>query len=263
VRSTGHPLAVLLTVLLAVACHGPRPTVPDATPFRFDEDTLAFANETVWEYHVDPEQGTTWWYERDPRPAFSLRCGSIARSARQFKERAVFAPDRPPVDDATYVRLVREVLATDPRDPIGPRIAIPGYPHQRAFSRAHAALLQRTLDGPRASFLQRGNWRMIFPFLPGEQRREAEHIAARIRAGQTVVVHVLRYPELTMNHLVLAYAVDETPAELRFRTYDPNDAEAPVLLTWQRGARTFAWEQTPYFPGGPVRAYEVYDGLVR
>jgi hypothetical protein len=255
-------LVVLLAATLA-ACHAQHRPVPDARPFRFERDTFAFANETVWEYHVDPERGTTWWHERDPRPPFSLRCGAIARTARQFAERAAFRADLPPADEATYARLVRAVTATDPRHPRGPRVTIPGYASLRDFSGAHATLLQAVLDGPAASFFQRGNWRMIFPFLPGEQRREAEHIAATIRAGRTVVVHVLRYPELTMNHLVLAYAVDEMPTELRFRTYDPNDAEAPVLLTWRRGARTFTWEHTPYFPGGPVRAYEVYDGLVR
>ena len=256
-------LLVLTSLLLAAACHRPHPPRPDARPFRFHEDTLAFANETVWEYHVDPERGTTWWHERDPRPPFSLRCGSVARTARQFLERASFRPDLPVAGDATYARLMREVTATDPRNPTGSRIVIPGYASLRALSGARPALVQAALDGAWASYMQRGNWRMIFPFLPGEQRREAAHIADRIRAGRTVVVHVLRYPELTLNHLVLAYAVEETPAEIRFRTYDPNDAEAPVLLTWRRGARTFTWEHTPYFPGGPVRAYEVYDGPFR
>lgn len=252
---------VLVLALAGPACHGVRPIVPTPRPFRFGADTFAFANETVWEYHVDTVRGTSWWRKRDPRPPFSLRCGTMARAARQFHERARFDPAAPPADDATYARLVAAVLATDPRDPRGPRIVIPGYAHLHAFSAAHRALVENALAGPWQSYLQRGNWRMIFPFPPGEQGREAKRIAARIRAGATVVVHVLRYPALTLNHLVLAYAVDETPAELRFLVYDPNDAERPVALVWRRGERTFAFAQTPYFPGGPVRAYEVYDGL--
>jgi hypothetical protein len=254
--------AALAGALLAVACHGVRPLVPSPRPFRFARDTFAFANQTVWEYHVDPVRGTTWWRKRHPRPPFSLRCGTMARATRQFWERARFDPSAPPADDATYLRLVREVLGTDPRDPRGPRIVIPGYAGLHDFSAAHVALLQTALAGPWQTYLQRGNWRMIFPFPPAGQRREAERIAAEIRAGGTVIVHVLRYPQLTLNHLVLAYAVDETPTELRFQVVDPNDATHPVLLTWRRGAATFAFAHTPYFPGGPVRAYEVYDGLL-
>lgn len=258
--STGRRWALALAVGLA-ACHGTRPIVRTPRPFTFGTDTFAFANETVWEYHVDPERGTSWWHERDPRPPFSLRCGTMARAARQFWERARFDPTAPPADEAAYARLTRAVLATDPRDPIGPRVAIPGHESLHAFSAAHPTLVQEALAGPWQSYLQRGNWRMIFPFPPGEQRREAERIAERIRVGATVVVHVLRHPERTMNHLVLAYAVDETPTELRFHIYDPNEAEAPRVLVWRRADRTFAYPHTPYFAGGPVRAYEVYDGL--
>jgi hypothetical protein len=252
---------VLALALIATACHGTRPLPAVPRPFAFETDTFAFANQTVWEYHVDPVRGGSWWYERDPRPPFSLRCGTMARAARQFWERARFDPAAPPADEAAYARLARAVLDTDPRDPSGPPIVIPGFASLRALSAAHPDLFRAALAGPWQSYMQRGNWRMIFPFRPGEQRREAERIAARLRAGATVVVHVLRYPELTLNHLVLAYGVEETPTVLRFLVYDPNDAERPVVLTWERAARTFAFEHTPYFPGGPVLAYEVYDGL--
>jgi len=248
--------------LALTACHGIRPLVPAPRPFEFGVDTFAFSNETVWEYHVDPIRGTSWWRERDPRPPFSLRCGSMARATRQFWERARFDPERPRADPATYARLARDVLATDPRNPAGPRIVIPGFTDLHAFSAAYPELLQTALASPWQSYLQRGNWRMIFPFRPREQRREAERIAAQIRTGGTVVVHVLRYPELTLNHLVLAYAVEDTPTAMRFLVVDPNDALHPVSLTWRRSAATFAFAHTPYFPGGPVLAYEVYDGLL-
>lgn len=249
------------SALLAAACHGPHVVSPAADAFRFDRDTFAFANETVWEYHVDPVAGTSWWRERDPRPPFSLRCGTMARAARQFHEGARFVPDAPRLDAAGYERLVRAVLATDPRRVTGPPIEIPGYASLRALSDAHPEVVQAALAGPWQSYLQRGNWRMIFPFPPASQRRAAERMRRRIDAGRPVVVHVVRYPELTLNHLVLAYAVDATPTEWRFHVYDPNDADEPIHLTWRRGAETFVFPHTPYFPGGPVRAYEAYDGL--
>lgn len=62
--------------------------------------------------------------------------------------------------------------------------------------------------------------------------------------------------------MIVVYAAEETAAEVRFLAYDPNDAEQPVVLDYDRAARIFSFPRTPYFPGGPVRAYEVYDGLL-
>jgi hypothetical protein len=63
-----------------------------------------------------------------------------------------------------------------------------------------------------------------------------------------------------MNHMVVVYAAEETPAEMRFLAYDPNNASAPIVLTYDRVARRFSYPRTLYFPGGPVRVYEIYDG---
>ena len=139
---------------------------------------------------------------------------------------------------------------------------IPGYPDLQSFSAAHEALLKAALAGPWQSYLQRGNWRMIFPFTARHQRRLARRLLASLARGWPPIVHVLRYPELTINHLVLVFDAEETPAEIRFLTYDPNDAAHPVVLTFDRVADTFFYAPTPYFPGGPVKAYEVYDGLL-
>jgi hypothetical protein len=73
---------------------------------------------------------------------------------------------------------------------------------------------------------------------------------------------VVRFPALTLNHMVLLYAIDETPAELLFQAYDPNDAAAPIVVRWDRGGRTFVYPRTVYFGGGPVKAYGIYDGLL-
>jgi hypothetical protein len=166
------------------------------------------------------------------------------------------------VDAAAYTRLVREVMATDPRRPAARRIVIPGYADLRSFSAAHATLLQANVSGAWTSQLQRGNWRMIFPFTASHQAATAESLRADLARGWPAVVHVLRYPLLTINHMVLVYAVDETPAELRFVAYDPNEAERPIVLAYDRVTSRFSYPPTSYFPGGPVRAYEIYDGLL-
>ncbi|MGH7894642.1 MAG: hypothetical protein ACREQL_08230 [Candidatus Binatia bacterium] len=261
-RRTAARIVLLLVVMLPMGCATRlRPPVRDR-PFAFDADTFAFANETVWEYHFDRATGASWWYERDPPPPYSLRCGPMVRAARQFFASARFDPGAPPVDDDTYTRLVRDVMATDRRGPAARPVVIPGYADLRSFSAAHGALLQANMSGVWTSQLQRGNWRMIFPFSAGHQAATADRLRAELARGWPAIVHVLRYPRLTLNHMVLVYAVEETPAELRFVAYDPNEAAEPIVLAYDRVTRRFSYPETPYFPGGPVRAYEIYDGLL-
>jgi hypothetical protein len=211
---------------------------------------------------VDAATGRHWWYERDPRPPFSLRCGPIARAVRQFFANARFDASARRADAATYTRLVRAVMASDPRRDRAERIVIPGYADLRSFSAAHGELLKAHVSGLWTSQLQRGNWRMIFPFTRRHQAATAARLRERLAAGRPPIVHVLRFPEITLNHMIVVYAAEETPAEVRFLAYDPNDAEQPVVLAYDRGARRFSYPRTLYFPGGPVRAYEIYDGLL-
>jgi hypothetical protein len=253
-----------LAVALVAGC-GAHAAPPPGSAFRFATDTFAFPNETVWEYRPDPVTKTMEWWKRPERPPFALRCGSVARAARQFRLHARFLPDRPEADAEAYRRMIDAVLATDPRrkTPLPVPIDVPGYADLRSFSAAHAGLLKDALDEPGPSYAQRGNWRMIFPFTARHQRAEAERLAAELARGELPVVHVLRFPALTLNHLVLVYAVERTAAELRFSIYDPNEAEKPLALVYDRGARVFVFPQTPYYPGGPVRVYEVYDAIIR
>jgi len=253
----------LLVLLFALGCGvRARPVDGPGTPFRFPADTFAFANETIWVYDVVPETGDVSWRKREPRPPFSLRCGSMVRAARQFYASARFDPSAPVAEPAQYRELVRAVFATDPRQPGGDRTVIPGYADLRSFSADHEQLLQTEIAGPWLSYLQRGNWRMIFPFTATNQERVAERLRASLAAGWPPIAHVLRYPWLTVNHLVLVFAAEETPSEIRFRTYDPNEAAEDVMLTYDRATHMFYLAVTPYFPGGPVKVYESYHGLL-
>jgi hypothetical protein len=233
-------------------------------PFHFARDTFAFANDTVWEYRLDDAHGRTAWSRREPPPAFSLRCGNMARGARQFRLHARFDPERPPARPEAIRAMIATVLSRDARAtaPSADPVTIPGFSGLRELSAAHEELLKDALGGPWHSHMQRGNWRMIFPFPPGRQRAEAERLRAALERGETPILHVLRFPALTLNHVVLLYAFEETPEDIRFGAYDPNDASGPVTVRWDRAARTFVYPATPYFAGGPVKAYAIYDGLL-
>ncbi len=260
-RAWAHPpVAAAVAISCLLGCAARTPPVP--ATFRFAADTFAFANDTLWEYHVDADTDAGRWQRRQPPPAFVLRCGNMARATRQFHVHARFAPDEPATDAATYHRLVAEVLHRDARQQTGTaaRIVIPGYTGLRTFSAAHPGLLQTALEGPWHSYVQRGNWRMIFPFTPNHQRDTATALLAELADGHVPIVHVLRYPNITINHVVLVFTAEEDSAEIRFLTYDPNIAEAPVVVRYDRAGRVFRYPRTPYFGGGPVKLYEVYAG---
>lgn len=247
-------------LFVAAGCAARHP-VREPRPFRFGVDTLAFANETAWEYRVDAD-GETDMRPRDPQPDFVLRCGAMVRTGRLFHRQARFDPGAPPADVDTYRRLVAEVVARDPRAGPGAPIVFPGFADLHAFSAAHADLLKDVMPNSRQSFLQRGNWRMIFPFTAAQQRREAEDLLAAVRAGEAPILHIIEFPALYLNHLILVYDADEDAQAIRFRAWDPNDPAEPIVVTWDRGAGQFVYPRLPYYAGGPVRAYTVYDGLL-
>ena len=257
-HSPRPPWATALLLLGVVGCAVHRPVV-EPRPFRFGVDTLAFANDTAWDYRVDA-QGRTELFARDPEPAFVLRCGAMVRTGRLFHRQVRFDPQVPPADAATYRRLIAEVTARDPRAAPGPPIIVPGFADLHAFSAAHEALFKAAMPSASQSYLQRGNWRMIFPFTTEQQRGEADRLLRAVRAGETPILHIIEFPALYLNHLILLYDAEEDPQAIRFRAWDPNDFTASIVVTWDRGAKRFVYPRLAYYAGGPVRAYEVYDG---
>ena len=79
--------------------------------------------------------------------------------------------------------------------------------------------------------------------------------------GRLPILHVVTFPRLTINHVLVLFGVSTTPAGLEFQCYDPNICEKPLLLTYEQAGRTFIYPRTHYFPGGQVNVYEIYRGL--
>lgn len=227
--------------------------------FELEADSFPFANELVWIYGVD---GDGSWRARRQRPAaeFTHRCFALARGARQFFQHARFEPALPPADEATTRALVREVLETSPRRRLaeGERIVIPGYANLRELGHARAPLLRQELGGPVWSYVQRGNWRLVLPFLRGGQAQTAEQLMRALDRNRPPIVHLVRFPRIEINHAVLLYAYRDEGAEVRFEAYDPNDPGAPAVLSYERATRTFRWPRNAYFRGGRVDVYELY-----
>jgi hypothetical protein len=238
---------------------------PAAAPprsFRFATDTFAFINESHWRYVTDPATGERVW---SGQPVyFALHCAGVVRAARQFLVNARFDPTAAPVDDATALRLAREVMARAPRStlPTKPPIVIPGYTGLRDFSAAHEQVLKDEMLRDWRSVLPRGDWRIVVPSTPAGQARTADALYREVRAGTPAIIRVFRFPVMTINHAVLLYDATERDGDLEFTAYDPNDVAGPIVVRFDRTAGTFLFPPRDYFDGGPIKVYEIYAGML-
>jgi len=263
-RSNTAPATLVLLVLLSfTGCASlPKRSAASNRPFVFEKDTFVYPNGLVWEYFYDAN-GDWTTQRRHPKPKYYQHCYVVARSALQFYQNARFAPELPGADDTTYRKLVRRVVAVDPMHqlPESRKTVIPGYADLREFSQAREALLKEETGSALRCYVQRGNWRMIWPFPRSQQARIANELLAEIRANQPPVVHIARFPSLSINHAVLLFGAQETEKEILFTTYDPNNPVKPMILTYTRATRTFSLAPNNYFPGGKVNIYQIYRNL--
>src|SRR5213082_25008 len=184
-------LALFLALLLS-GCATSRPGTAGSRHFAFEQDTFAYPNELVWEYHFD-QRGKWVHQRREPNPDYTHHCFVVARAAKQFFQNARFDPAQPKADTKTYRRLIRKVVATSPRNelPDGKKIVIPGFASLRELSQAQEKLLQANCGGAWRSYFQRGHWRMIWPFSRQHQQKTAEELAAEIKRNRAPVVHLV------------------------------------------------------------------------
>jgi hypothetical protein len=247
-----------------VICHEPASSPAAATaPFDFERDTLAFRNELVWEYRVDERTGRMTTCRTEPPPTFALRCFVMTRATRQFRMHARFEPEAsPPPDEAACLRLARTVIRRDPRRPSAPidRVRIPGFEGLRELSATHEEGLKRVLGGAWRSYVLRSHWRMVFPFSRSHQARTAESLQTALCAGRLPILHVLRFPQLTINHGLLIFAGRPGKGNVAFSAYDPNTPEGPARLDYDLRTRTFTLSRNRYWAGGRVDGFEIYHG---
>src|SRR5262245_57479537 len=114
-----------------------------SSEFRFDRDTFAFANQTVFEYHQG--HASLRKSSATKRDAYILYCFVMSRTAVQFKKFARFEPRNPPLDDASLAARIRDVTRhstwAEPL-PEKQRIVFPGYKDLKEMSKARRELVQ-------------------------------------------------------------------------------------------------------------------------
>ena len=231
-------------------------------PFQFERDTFTFANELIWEYDFDPQTGRMTIRNASPPAAYSHRCFVLVRSARQFFFHARFAPDAPAAGPGDYARLIRQVVSRSPRflSPHNLKVIIPGYDCLRAFSREHAPLLKANCGAAWQSYFVRSHWRLVGPVGRAHQEQIARQLVASIGWRGAAIVHLFRFPRITINHGIALFRAAESDPQIEFEAYDPNIPERPVKLVYERATRTFSFPPARYWRGGPLNVIEMYTG---
>jgi len=81
-----------------------------------------------------------------------------------------------------------------------------------------------------------------------------------IQRGGSPIIHLVRFPILSINHGMVLFDVAETADGLRFEAYDPNDPAKPTPLSFNAATRTFFLPANRYWAGGRVDVIEIYRG---
>jgi hypothetical protein len=234
-------------------------SVPEAIgQFDFYRDTFAFRNELHWEYLVDGKTGRVTTRRNEPRPTYAHRCFVVVRSARQFLFHARFAPEKPAITEDEYRGRIRQVVSRPAweQSSLNNRVEIPGYAGLREFSEAHAQSLKKSCGPVWHSYVNRKHWRMLFPFSRAGQAQEAERLVGR--TDSLPIIHVVRFPQLTINHALMIFGATRTGEGIEFGIYDPNLPEAPSTLKYSAKDKTFYLPRNIYWAGGRVDVYETY-----
>jgi len=236
------------------------PAEKSVHPFCFERDTFAFAHELVWKYHFDPVTGTMTTFKTEPPPTYYHRCFVLARATRLFFDYARFAPELPRSHAANYRELVRKIISCNPRRQCedANRIVIPGFDGLRAFSQAHEALLKTECGAAWESYFLRSHWRMIFKVYGRFQEKMAEKLKCSLRKRGVSLVHLFRFPRITINHGIVLFGFTESESQIEFDAYDPNLPEHPVKLVYEKQRRLFTFAPNIYWGGGVLSVMEIF-----
>ena len=99
---------------------------------------------------------------------------------------------------------------------------------------------------------------MVFPISRAHQERTAKSLLAEIQRGASPIIHLVRFPQLTINHGMILFDASETPAGVTFQAYDPNQPTVPTEVSFARESQTFSLPTNLYWAGGVLDVIEIY-----
>ena len=249
---------IVSALLLSVACEKANALTP---PLHFKDDTVGFANMTVFEY----ENGVAHVRrgESAKQKRYTRRCFVLCRTTMQFKKFARFDPHAPPLSDRDLADRIRQVTrraAWHDTLPENQRVVFPGYANFREMSTKRGYIVQRNIGYGWPTYWRIGNGRSLLIQGVRYQEETHENLNAILNRGDLFVAFLTTLPHLRINHAVLVYAKkpDKSTDLNRYLVYDPNHPDGPRELTWSQQERSFAYQKDWDFVGGNVRVYQVY-----
>jgi hypothetical protein len=99
---------------------------------------------------------------------------------------------------------------------------------------------------------------MIFPVSGRFQEMMAEKLKLSLARRSVALVHLFRFPQLTINHGIVLYRFAESDREIEFLAYDPNLPERPVTLVYEKARRRFTFAPSIYWGGGELSVLEIF-----
>jgi hypothetical protein len=238
-------------------------TSPAPSPFRYDTDTFSFANETVWNYANGTVQSGSPQTQAKKRD-YTRRCFVVTRAAVQFWKFARFDPKAPPLPHDRLAERIREVTSRDvwlPALPHEQRIVFPGYANLREISAADPSIFQANIGLGWPVYFRVGNMPIVAPVYRETEARLNEEIFHGLQKKEPTIVWLYNFPSLKINHVVVVIRGEHDGDHYHYRVYDPNYTDRPKKLEFDAGSRTFSYQPTFYFKGGPVEARAIYRGV--
>ena len=238
------------------------PSAPAPRPFRYETDSFAFANETVWNYVDGTVQAGSGGAAR--KREYTRRCFVVTRAAVQFWKFARFDLDTPPLPTDQLARRIREVTARSvwlPPLPPQQRIVFPGFASLRTLSAANPEIFQANIGLGWPVYFRAGNAPIAMPLSPATEATLNDQIIHDLAMNYPTIVWLYRFPSLAINHVVVVISGHRDGAHYHYLVYDPNYTDGPKKLEFDAKTQTFSYQPTFYFKGGDVDARAVYRGV--
>jgi hypothetical protein len=240
-----------------------------AAGFRYDRDTLGFANTTVFAYEQGKIVSQHNLFERKKPDRYTRRCFVMTRTVEQFYKFARFEPNSPRLDEDELHKRIRAVTRKPPwHDSLPPekRIVIPGYRNLREMSQANTRLMQRNIGLGWVAYLRPGNGRMFYLHNRSYQEKTHTELEQTLARGEFFIAYLSDFPILHINHSVLVYTHDgprSADGTDHYLVYDPNHPEGPRHLKWLPAKREFNYQKDKEFVGGFTRVFQVYGKFLQ
>ena len=259
-------LAGLLTALLvlpALRAYEP-PTETASHPFNFKTDTFAFANETVWNYVGGTVQSES--SQKEAKRDYTRHCFVVTRAAQQFWKFARFDPNAKPLSTDELADRIRQVTGRSAWLPAlsgKDRVVLPGYRNLREISAAVPGVFQANIGEGWPIYFRAGMMPIVAPVYREIEAQLNDEILADLQKNYPTIIWLYNFPSLNINHAVLIFSGQRSHGHVSYLVYDPNYSNGPKKLDYDVATRTFFYQPTFYFKGGPVSARAVYRGVLQ